>query len=251
MEPRPVVCPNCDTPVPEADLPAGWCEACGKHLPAWLMNSLPYNRTHHTRTHGGPGSSQTIPVLPTMSGHTCSLCGETTMDTQPCYLCPTRPALGSNPSAARWTAVQCWACAACYDRGRELRLNQQIAAGWAAVSVLGGLLAVTGIALSGASWVLYPIVIVVAAMSVAACVLYLRYRPGRQTAAWLGRLDPALRSALRVPEWGYRTTVRVTQTLPPEATATDVGELTQQASPAPLPVSRPEPVARVAAGHPA
>jgi hypothetical protein len=186
-----------------------------------------------------------------MAGHVCALCGETTMDTNLCYLCPTRQALGANPSAARWAAVQCWACATCYDRGREIRQNQQLVAGWAVASVAGALLATLGVAVLGASWLLYPVVATLLALSLAGCLFYLRYSPPRQTRAWLARLDPTFRSALRVPEWSYFVTVRVTRTLPVGVTAAELDELMPPASPVPVPSRYSEPAAPAAAGHPA
>jgi hypothetical protein len=34
-----VVCPRCEVVVPAAEVAAGWCDACGKRIPAYALNS--------------------------------------------------------------------------------------------------------------------------------------------------------------------------------------------------------------------
>ena len=219
----PIACPNCNATVPEAELVAGWCESCGKHLPAWLLNALPFNRTHHTRTHGGPDSS---PAHPALAGHACGLCGQTTLDAQPCYLHPNRPAADGKP-----VYLRCWVCSACHDRGREVRTNQLVVAWWmiAAVVLAGAAAAVIptlGLA-TGTQWLLGVIVIVLLSANLIACTLYLRTAPHRQMTAWLGRLEPLLRSHLGVPGWNYFCAVCMADSIPNGATPTEPEELTQ------------------------
>ena len=244
----PVVCPFCDATVPEADLVAGWCDGCGKHLPAWLIDHLPYNRTHHTRTHGGPDSSPANPVL---TGHTCALCGETTADAQLCFLRPTRRVRAAAP-AGKPANVRCWVCAACHDRGREIRSNHLIVMGWAAASVVAAAAAAVVIAALDAGWFLYPFVGVLLLANLAACAVYLRYVPARQVGPWLGRLDPVLRSAYGVSGWGDAASMRVAQEVPEGESFVDAEDLMKSADHEPsYPARHQEPIGRPVSASPA
>lgn len=52
----PVKCPSCNTPLPTAEIAGGWCETCGKKIPAYVLEATRGTRPDTTAQRGAVAS---------------------------------------------------------------------------------------------------------------------------------------------------------------------------------------------------
>jgi len=227
-------CPHCSALLPLRELEEGWCEACGKQIPYWMIAAA-HKRTRKrpaVQEDDGPEEPAPRPVAARrVAAPRCALCGEEKSDADVCYLQPTRQSYVPGAFRAQWVNVRCLACEACYDWGRGInRMRHLLAWGMfllpflvAGVAVfLHRVLVPAGLPKEAATVITVAGFVLVLVNFVVSPICLIR-QTRKRTRAWLGpQIDSELRERLGVPDWGWMNLVKVVREIPLDARFSDL-----------------------------
>jgi hypothetical protein len=213
-------CPNCKADLPPQEVIDGWCETCGKKLPAFVRTAATASgRT----TAAGAGDASRGDDRAARDG-LCEVCQRIRPGVARCCLKVTGQAIAATGAVTRrWVNVRCACCAACYRKARGLQrlryatlavmfgvpavmvgvsplLDQLERQSGVPRSVIGGL-ALGGLLLTVLIWVLSPV--------------YIRFQTRRRLRALLPpAMDERLKALVGVRGWGWKHYVTAVRDVP-------------------------------------